>query len=807
MCRRVAIKVFLPQAANQLGEVGVKNPTARLLKEAQIASTLRHNNLCTVYVAGLATDKRLYIVMEFLEGTPLSNLCTDNPQEIIKTLDVVCGVCDALSYLHKKGLVHRDIKPSNVVVCTGADGKPLAKLIDLGLARSVTSTQASTLTLAGALIGTVGYMSPEQCLGKPADARSDIFSVGVLLYECLTGKVPFLATNAHSFMFLCVNTEQPSFAEREPAVSIPRQLEDITFKAMAKNPAKRYQSIEEMREEIFSVRTALSQGLPITEVSPRPVASAHPLASSSGRKSLMGWNKQHWFKSTCAGLTLVVAVAGLVYCIKSRDSLQRRTQQSQLSPGSALERDATLSFAAHKNKFEASLREYRRTHSPEARVESLQELKECCRLQSTQPAAINSIDLALLLVAKQALDIEPAKRAADVIEVWLLITQSPNLPRNDRARQQIIIHQFDECIDQARTTENAAPFLEDLAQRAGQFVLKIDAQTASKYLEVAIAAGTKTNSNETVRAVAYEELGEAYGLLRRPKESEENYSRAMALAEECIHQGDWFPLQRAECLSVTCEGLGRHFGDKGQDQIALTWYLKGLNAAHHCQSIHGEETVSNAISIAECYRHLGDQQNARKYFHQADAYLPQVRSSPKRFRLEFRLATLVDAPKEREKRLIENIAAMKSYSGQRPEGMTYTECATRAELANTYLDSGQTQKALTFLDEALNYRAGNKDFFVAQVAYRMANVLKNQHDRAGALKYYKYVCAMCDSKDRPSTFGVASYLAAAELLENDDPSATRRYIQRAAEWLKQLPDNAENRALTLTMHKLKGSRG
>jgi len=186
--RDVAIKFV---AADKLADPEAR---VRLLREAKAAAGLDHPGICPVYEAGESPDGRAFIVMQFVEGRPLSELATNGLLPVRETLGYAVQIAEALSAAHHRGIVHRDLKPSNVMV----DASGRIRLLDFGIAKVMTSAAVATdlsttsvQTTANKLVGTPGYMSPEQIQQRPLDGRSDLFALGVLLYECLTGKRPF----------------------------------------------------------------------------------------------------------------------------------------------------------------------------------------------------------------------------------------------------------------------------------------------------------------------------------------------------------------------------------------------------------------------------------------------------------------------------------------------------------------------------------------------------------------------------------------------------------------------------------------
>src|SRR5919198_539587 len=232
--RRVAIKMLDDRHAQDDQFV------ERFRREAKNAAGLSHPNIVSIYDRGEA-EGTYYIAMEYLEGRTLKELIvTKGPTPIPVAIDYTRQMLGALGFAHKNGIVHRDIKPHNVVV--GPDGR--LKVTDFGIARS----GASQMTEAGSIIGTAQYLSPEQARGAPVDQRSDIYSVGIVLYEMLTGSVPFTGDTPLEIAMkhLSAVPEPPSEKRHE----VPHELDSIVLRALAKDPADRYQSAEEMDADL-----------------------------------------------------------------------------------------------------------------------------------------------------------------------------------------------------------------------------------------------------------------------------------------------------------------------------------------------------------------------------------------------------------------------------------------------------------------------------------------------------------------------------------------------------------------------------
>ncbi len=251
--RNVAIKAL--DIDHRLPGDQKKEIKNRFEREARAAGMLSQENIVTIYDVG-EQDGVPYIAMEYLEGTTLTELSHDSPLTIHQAKSVIVQVLAALSYAHSHDVVHRDIKPDNIFLLP--DGR--VKVADFGIARLASS---STMTRVGQVMGTPGYMSPEQVKGEVVGPQSDIFSTGVLLYELLTGTAPFASTSPTSIMYKIVHEEPRAPHLINPGV--PPNLEAVIARATAKNLAARYESASSMREDLKSGATPLTTEVPSNE--------------------------------------------------------------------------------------------------------------------------------------------------------------------------------------------------------------------------------------------------------------------------------------------------------------------------------------------------------------------------------------------------------------------------------------------------------------------------------------------------------------------------------------------------------------
>jgi serine/threonine-protein kinase len=251
--RPVAVKVLKEELARDA------ELSARFLREARAAGALTHPNIATIYDVGVV-EGVTYIAMELIDGQPLdAALQRQGRFAYERVLDIGMQLASALDYAHRAGIVHRDIKPSNILLT--ADGRT-AKLLDFGVARIDRDAGEQELgrTQFGQLMGTPRYMSPEQALGQPVDHRSDLFSLGVVLYELLTGKVAFPGTTLAT-LAIKIAQEQVEPIERS-AADCPRGMSFIIDKLLAKKPEQRFQTAEALREALRRELNAQSEQLP-----------------------------------------------------------------------------------------------------------------------------------------------------------------------------------------------------------------------------------------------------------------------------------------------------------------------------------------------------------------------------------------------------------------------------------------------------------------------------------------------------------------------------------------------------------------
>jgi tetratricopeptide (TPR) repeat protein/TolB-like protein/predicted Ser/Thr protein kinase len=262
----------------------------RFIHEAQAASALDHTNICTIYEVDETADKQTFMAMAFCEGQPLKKIIAAGPLDVDAALDIAIQTCDGLAAAHEAGMIHRDIKPANIMV--NAHGH--VKIVDFGLAKLAGQTR---LTRAGTVVGTVAYMAPEQARGDDVDGRADLWALGVVLYEMLTGRHPFRGDSDQAVIHAILNEDPDSLARHNKKV--PTALERAVLRCLRKTPDERYANADDLQAELVAIR------------------GAHPTTSASGRilkrppaLSPRGAARRRRTMALCAGVA-VCAVAAL----------------------------------------------------------------------------------------------------------------------------------------------------------------------------------------------------------------------------------------------------------------------------------------------------------------------------------------------------------------------------------------------------------------------------------------------------------------------------------------------------------------
>jgi eukaryotic-like serine/threonine-protein kinase len=280
----------------KIGTADSQDSRARFEREAKTAARLSHPSLVSVYDYGTTGAGEPFIVMDFIPGKSLAEIVsTTGPLETKRAIRIFSQIVDGLAHAHANGVIHRDLKPSNVMILASDQGQDSVKIVDFGIAKVVGDQGDTTpqLTKTGEVFGSPMYMSPEQCRGQPPDHRSDIYSLGCLMYESLLGQPVFSADNSLALIFKHINESPPGFSSSTKQVVVPDSLANVVLKALAKAPDDRYQSMDE-------VRKALNE---VTEGSSPAVVPSPPASSIS----------KMWAALAAVVALIVTAVVGMAF--------------------------------------------------------------------------------------------------------------------------------------------------------------------------------------------------------------------------------------------------------------------------------------------------------------------------------------------------------------------------------------------------------------------------------------------------------------------------------------------------------------
>jgi len=301
--RLAAIKLLAPSLMSNAEYV------ARFQREARMATRIAHPNAVSTFDAGATPDGFAYIAMEYLEGEPLSQIIKASaPVSLDRVVRIAWQAAAALNAGHELNVVHRDFKPDNVLICRQPDGSDHVKVLDFGVAKQTAlDPHFQELTQAGYVIGTPQYLSPEQVKSEPTSARSDLYSLAIVVYEMLTGGLPFTGRSPQKQMFNRLLEEPMPLNVVNPTLSLPPEVEMVLMKALARNPDERYASTIEFAqalgratqsgfEQTRRAATVVASGAPLMPAAPftpqyprtANAAESAPTANASSRKVVIG---------------------------------------------------------------------------------------------------------------------------------------------------------------------------------------------------------------------------------------------------------------------------------------------------------------------------------------------------------------------------------------------------------------------------------------------------------------------------------------------------------------------------------------
>ena len=319
MGRKSAVKVMNP------GMVHDADAISRFNREASNASRISHPNVAAIYDFGETSDGLIYLAMEYVEGEPLTKLIErEGALSALRAANIVRQTGEALAVAHDLGIVHRDLKPDNIMIAKDRDGADCVKVVDFGIAKAA-NNEAQKVTRTGLVIGTPEYMSPEQLAGDPLDGRSDIYSLALVAFTMLTGRLPFPSETVQESMIMRLTERPRSLSEMKPEVNWPSTLQAVMDKGLARDAGDRYasaaefgrdvsQSIERMPQTVATdagTSIMAPQRIPATRVGTAPTMISAGIESPPSRRSRV---------PVMAGVVTVIVGAIVVFGVLARSN-------------------------------------------------------------------------------------------------------------------------------------------------------------------------------------------------------------------------------------------------------------------------------------------------------------------------------------------------------------------------------------------------------------------------------------------------------------------------------------------------------
>jgi len=420
--REVALKFLPPEYTRD------KDAQELFVREAKAASALDHPNICAIHEINKTEDGQVFIVMAYYEGQSLKGRIKRGPMKQREVIDIALQVAQGISAAHKKGIIHRDVKPTNIMITK----EGAAKILDFGIAKL---SGQDGLTRPLSTVGTVSYMSPDQARGETVDVRSDIWSLGIVMYEMITGRLPFKGDNTQAILYNVMNEEPRSVKDLRS--EIPPELEHIIQKALAKDPKKRFSSGRELAAELEDLKTRMTLGT---------VPIFRPKYFLRSRKRVM-------IASAACMLVLVVIFATWIL---TRPSLAFEERDKLLVADVDNQTGESVFDLALRTAIEADLQQ-----SPFARVFDKSEVAETLLLMRKDPSSRVDEELGMSIcrfAGVRALILPRILSAGEAYELQAILIDPVKMRHVDRIRvaalgqEEVLLHAIDELAREVRSS-------------------------------------------------------------------------------------------------------------------------------------------------------------------------------------------------------------------------------------------------------------------------------------------------------------------------------------------------------------------
>ena len=682
--RNVAIKVLPAKSIED------KRARTRMLREARAAARLDHPNICAIHEVNDSGDSP-FIVMQYIEGETLANKMMSRPLSMAEVVDVGIQIAEALAAAHSQGIIHRDIKPQNLIITPRGQ----LKILDFGLAKQLQGerpidSEAATETLLteqGQTVGTVGYMSPEQLKGQEIDARSDLFSLGVTLYECVTGRHAFTGNSAFEIASHVLHVDPPRPSEIKPG--IPTKFEQIIVKAMAKDLEARYQSAAAMLEDFHQLQSSFSEGTQLLQQSAPPTAVRSTELIPTAKRTLK-WKPI----SLAASLVLILLVGVMVVARLWRPSVRQPSPEAKTwyDQGLMAMRAGTYYQAARRLERSIELDDgYVLSHARLAatyveinNTEKAQE--EVLRAISLDRSTLASADAAYLEAVSATVRREFAAAIGHYQEV---LNQTPDQEK---------AYAYADLGRAFEKNENLDKALESYLEAT-----KRDAQSPAAFLRLAILYSRRQDSKRADEA--FDEAEKLYQTMSNDEgRVEVLYHRGALLART-----GRLPEARAQLEQVL--SILKNVDNKYQlvrTQLQLSLVARDEGNIERAKELAGEairlaqtNNIKNIashglIDLGLALINRGDFDEAGKYFHQALELAEQDKARSTEIRAILSLGRLNQQLGNNDEAINQLEEALKFY---RPGGYRKETSIALTVLGRAYQEKGDDETALKLFEE------------------------------------------------------------------------------------------------------------
>lgn len=594
--RQVAIKILHSHLVRD------KDKVLRFQREAEAAMSLTHPQVASVYDYGVLPEGQPFIVMEYLSGIALSDVIQERGAlPIEEALAIGKQVCLGLSNAHERNVIHRDIKPSNIFLTKDGNGDTVVKILDFGLAKIMTPDEAEkNLTQTGETMGTPDYMSPEQCLGMTLDARTDIYTLGYVMYEMLTGKQAVQGKNTYESMNLHIYEMPPAFGQANPNAKVPDLIEAAVFKALEKNPDNRYQTALEFRDALERAAAQKEHALD----------SFRKMLWSVKRRNLHPKKRQKKYQDPIMiAVSCVVAVAAAAIVLKTIEVTNTQKAQQQLNvTGNAAESwksiNALAIHAFNEGDYQHAREYFEQADKVAQQIgqDSAQRLSTLKYLKETYtklglPNLIAKVDADMHAVDERYYFKDYGRKEENDAKIRKLFKELLGNPKDKKiatALAETLNNQSVLAISQSQLKE-----AQDLVEQAIDVETRVLGKESAEY--------AKSLSN--VACISFD--------LGKKDDAEKYYKQALAIRERVLGPNSTFTAR-------SCRNLAEFYRRIGKTKETIPLLQRALKIYEKAVGVDSNDYAWTANNLGISYMALGEYESAEQWLKKAEEIRARV---------------------------------------------------------------------------------------------------------------------------------------------------------------------------------------